>query len=175
LKGRKARNVVALRGLFIDQDNGESPPFLVEPSLVVQCDRGPHVYWLLKPGEDIERFSSAQKALIHHFNSDERVHDLPRVMRLPGFYHMKKLGNPLLVTIREIQSDRKYCIDEILAAHPHVLSPPDSKTPTGKSSLSVHTQRKKSGRLDVGEGRDTALCEYVGKLRRRELNQDRAW
>ena len=34
-------------------------------------------------------FRSAQKALIEKFSSDPSVHDLPRVMRLPGFIHCK--------------------------------------------------------------------------------------
>ena len=37
-------------------------------------------------------FSELQKALAAEFSGDPKVHDLPRVMRLPGFLHRK--GQP---------------------------------------------------------------------------------
>ena len=45
----------------------------------------------------LDQFESVQKTLIARFDGDPAVHDLPRVMRLPGFYHHKH--EPFLVRI----------------------------------------------------------------------------
>ena len=50
-----------------------------------------HAYWLVDVFEKFE-FTNLQKAIIQKFAGDKAVHDLPRVMRLPGFYHQK--GEP---------------------------------------------------------------------------------
>jgi Protein of unknown function (DUF3987)/RepB DNA-primase N-terminal domain len=44
-----------------------------------------------------EQFAELQKALAARFGGDPSVHDLPRVMRLPGFFHRK--GAPFLTLI----------------------------------------------------------------------------
>ena len=45
----------------------------------------------------LESFELYQEALATKFNSDPKVKDLPRVMRVAGFYHHKK--NPYPVKI----------------------------------------------------------------------------
>ena len=62
------------------------PHILIETSL----DRW-HAYWLIND-LPLDQFTQVQKALIDRFNSDPSVHDLPRVMRLPGFIHHKVKG-----------------------------------------------------------------------------------
>jgi hypothetical protein len=47
-----------------------------------------HAYWLVD-GEALEQFTSVQEQLIERFSADRSVKDLPRVMRLPGFLHLK--------------------------------------------------------------------------------------
>src|SRR3546814_4566171 len=49
-----------------------------------------HAYW---PVADLpaEQFTAAQKALAAMFAGDPKVHDKPRVMRLPGFLHRKSV------------------------------------------------------------------------------------
>lgn len=89
---RKGTDVIALRAVFIDQDQ---PPFIepaqchVPPSIMVNSGRGRHTYWLLKEGQRLADFSGAQRRLIARYNSDPAVTDLPRIMRVPGFFHMK--------------------------------------------------------------------------------------
>jgi hypothetical protein len=38
----------------------------------------------------LEAFSDMQKALAYNLGSDPKVHDLSRVLRVPGFYHNKE-------------------------------------------------------------------------------------
>ena len=114
---RKGENIIGLRALFVDKDNGPLCEFKILPSILVQSKRGPHPYFLLKEGELVNRFTASQKALIHHLNADPKVHDLPRVMRLPGFNHLKIPDHPFLVELITTNEVR-YTIDEVLNAYP---------------------------------------------------------
>jgi hypothetical protein len=124
--GRKAENVLTLRALFTD-DDGKAATATFEkseegalrgpsPSMTVQSKAGEHNYFLLLEGEPLEEFTPAQKKLARYFDTDPAVHDLPRVMRVPGFFHMKDPQEPFLVKIVQT-SDRKYRINEIVAAY----------------------------------------------------------
>lgn len=100
-KGRSAGDVEHIRALFIDFDAVDHDRVallletcLLSPSVIVESSKGKHhAYWILSTeGEPFpkERFTEAQKALIQHFEgADPVIHDLPRIMRLPGFYHVK--------------------------------------------------------------------------------------
>jgi hypothetical protein len=121
---RGKKNVTGLAALFIDDDGvGYLKPDLdaLPPSISVKSggglDRpGEHHYWILKPGEDPERFEAAQRALAKHFGTDKAVVNLDRVMRLPGSLH-KKRPPPAPVTILHVAEPRTpRTIDEILGA-----------------------------------------------------------
>jgi hypothetical protein len=90
LKGRAKENVVRVRVCFIDLDGAPLPEkFHAKPHIVVESSPGKwHVYWRVKDCP-LDKFEAIQKRLIKHYGSDPAVHDLPRVMRLPGFVHCK--------------------------------------------------------------------------------------
>lgn len=114
LKGRKEANVIGLRALFVDFDGTVEPEhFHIEPSIIIQSKRGRHVYWLLKEGEDKNEFKQAQKSLAAYYGSDSSVNDLPRVMRLPGFYHMKESNDPFLTFVCAIHSGNVYTVNQV--------------------------------------------------------------
>jgi RepB DNA-primase from phage plasmid len=115
-RGRTAAHITSLRALFIDEDVPRTCALKLPPSIVVRSARGAHVYWLLKPEQQLNAFSAAQKQLANVYGTDSTVSDLPRVMRIPGFLHQK--GTALPVTLEEVHPDRRYAIEEILAAHP---------------------------------------------------------
>lgn len=117
--GRREANVVGIRALFIDHDfkaGNLLQEIALPPSIVVASGGGRHYYWLLEPKQDKARFTDAQSRLIAYYGSDQSVKDLPRVMRVPGFFHRK--GDPKLTTLDECHPERRYTIDEILAVHP---------------------------------------------------------
>jgi hypothetical protein len=66
----------------------------LEPDIVVESspDRW-HSYWLVD-GLPLKDFCRHQKQVAAKFNGDPSVHDLPRVMRVPGFFHHK--GEPFM-------------------------------------------------------------------------------
>lgn len=102
--GRRADNVVGCRALFLDLDGAPLEPVMeapIPPRIVVESSPGKwHAYW---PVADLpsEQFTAAQKALALRFDGDPKVHDRPRVMRLPGFVHRK--GAPFLTRLHTCQ------------------------------------------------------------------------
>jgi len=90
---RTTANVCSVRALFVDLDGSPLEPVLkhsVPPSIVVESSPGRwHAYWPT-PSIKISEFSGYQRQLALLFNGDPSVHDLPRVMRLPGFWHQKR-------------------------------------------------------------------------------------
>jgi uncharacterized protein YdaU (DUF1376 family) len=94
-KGRKADNIVRIRSVFADMDGAPLfPAIQYDPSLMIESSpERYHCYWFV---DDLvlEAFSPIQKNIARILGSDPKVHDLPRVMRVPGFYHQK--GEPFM-------------------------------------------------------------------------------
>jgi hypothetical protein len=90
--GRKAEDIIRVRAGFVDLDGEPLEPVLqynLEPHIVVESSPGKwHCYWRID-GLALEDFKAVQLALIELFHSDPKVHDLPRIMRLSGFFHRK--------------------------------------------------------------------------------------
>src|SRR5262249_2762439 len=90
--GRAAKNIKRVRALFIDLDGTPLPAedaFHVKPHLIIESSPGRwHCYWLVT-NCTLDEFKALQRRLIRNYDSDKSVHDLPRVMRLPGFIHQK--------------------------------------------------------------------------------------
>jgi hypothetical protein len=126
-KGRKAENIIRVRAVFADLDGAPLDPVLqhyLPPHVVVETSPDHfHCYWRVT-GLPLELFSGVQKAIAARFNSDPVVCDLPRVMRVPGFWHRK--GTPFMSRlIRDVPG-----ICENITSHfppmpdePHTSSP----------------------------------------------------
>lgn len=129
-KGRTTENIIRIRTVFADFDKPgafQEANLPLEPHIVVESSPGKfHVYWLVD-GLALGEFEQVQTAIAHQLETDRKVKDLPRVMRLPGFYHQK--AKPFRVTCRtnELQS---YTPDQILAAFP-VVARTEEKTDSG--------------------------------------------
>lgn len=178
LKGRKADNIEAIRALFIDCDGFNPTQFHLTPSIVVQSKNGQHVYWLLKPSEAerLDRFSNAQKALAQHYGSDPKVHDLPRLMRLPGFYHMKDSSQPFMVELVHIDPTARYTIEEVLAG----LRPTEDETlslPQEELQSAVRASAEKVRKAKEGNRNHTLYQQAieVGRLVHRGVDKDLAY
>jgi len=88
---RTAKNVLSVRAVFADLDGAPLAPVLqaLPPDIVIESSpERYHTYWLTNDCP-LGEFTQRQKQIALKFGSDESVHDLPRVMRLPGFWHQK--------------------------------------------------------------------------------------
>jgi hypothetical protein len=161
---RRTQNVTSLRALFIDDDKGVLPPdsprlAALPPTLVVRTRRGWHYYWVLVPGEGLSAFSLAQTTLAAHFDTDPAVKDLPRVMRVPGFLHMKDPTNPFLVQLVRAGSER-YSIADVLNAYP---APEGFNSPT-PSATAMGTKSKRHRKQGAHSGATTTRREAQALL-----------
>ena len=113
-KGRKTENIIKVRALFADLDGSPLTPILKakpEPHMIIESSKGKyHAYWLVDDCP-LDKFSMYQKAIAKKFDSDPKVCDLPRVMRLPGFNHCK--GKPYPTTIKYHNHRSPYFLKEI--------------------------------------------------------------
>jgi putative DNA primase/helicase len=99
--GRKAENVIRVRAFFLDLDGAPLEPVTAWEPPHILCETSPqkyHAYWLVDDCP-LDAFKPTQKDLIACFGGDDVIHDLPRVMRLPGFWHLK--GDPCMVRMIE--------------------------------------------------------------------------
>ena len=91
-RGRRENNIKRIRAFFIDLDGAplkKVEEFPLKPHMIVNSSPNRwHCYWLVNDCPK-DKFRDFQKKLIMHFNSDQSVKDIPRVMRLPGYYHCK--------------------------------------------------------------------------------------
>ena len=138
LKGRKTANVVRPRALWADFDDGRSDTFErliahpMPPSIIVESSPGKlHAYWPVT-GLALEEFTPLQKRVIAQWGSDPKVSDLPRVMRLPGYFHRKSAdAHPVSIALL---SEKTYGRDELVgqfAAAPIEPREPEAVSPTG--------------------------------------------
>lgn len=109
---RKAEKVTRVRALFADFDGVELPTVWdIEPSVLVNTSPAKfHAYWLIDGDFPREEFPDAQRAIAARYGTDPVINDLPRVMRLPGFWHQK--GEPYLVRIIEA-SGARYSVETL--------------------------------------------------------------
>jgi hypothetical protein len=95
--GRKAENVIRVRAVFVDLDGAPLQPVLdarLKPHLIIETSPGRfQAVWFVTDCR-LDQFTGMQKALAVRFEGDPAVIDLPRVVRVPGFWHMK--GKPQL-------------------------------------------------------------------------------
>jgi hypothetical protein len=119
-EGRKDPNITGVRALFVDDDEGtvdveELLDSDAPPSAVVRSRRGPHVYWRVSDCT-LENFPILQLALARRFKTDSTLGDLPQVMRLPGFFHVKDPQDPFLVRLEVAEPDHLYTCAEVVEA-----------------------------------------------------------
>jgi hypothetical protein len=94
-------------------------------------------------GIELQHFSLIQKKLISLFQGDSQVHDLARVMRLPGFLHQKQ--DPFLTKIIQESGEQPFSAQQFLDAFGITLSP--QPTP----SISSHESAKNNPVLEALE------------------------
>lgn len=91
-KGRSTTNVLRVRAHVLDLDGAPLEPAMksdLPPHIVVESSPQKwHAYWLIEDCP-LGEFKARQRALAARFKGDMAICDLPRVMRLPGFWHQK--------------------------------------------------------------------------------------
>ena len=185
--GRRAGNVRALRALFADADGEPVPANLLQPppSMIVRSGHGEHYYWLLRPGEALDAFTPAQKAIARRLGTDAKVCDLPRVLRLPGTYNLKDRSCPKLVELVSCERDRRYSAAEVLEglgasayAAPHAEPVMPARALGVVPAAAIEEARRYIAKIPAvqGDNGDTATFRAAAVLLREfSLDRDTAW
>ncbi|MFC3833857.1 MULTISPECIES: phage/plasmid primase, P4 family [Deinococcus] len=115
---RKAKHVTRVAAVFLDLDGTPMPEGLpLVPTATIESSAGRHhVYWAVD-GIPLDEFPVIQKHLAGLYSADPAVHDLSRVMRLPGYWHGKDEPGQL-VRLTSLQPDAQYTRDDLLQAFP---------------------------------------------------------
>jgi hypothetical protein len=169
LRGRRAANVTRIRALYIDTDGFVPESYHLPPTFVVRSFSGVHAYWVLADSMPLHDFRDAQKRLIAHYRSDPKIHNLDRVMRVPGFLHRK--GTPFAVSIAS-STDARYTVAEVLAGLAPLPKRPaprvarrTSLAGVDWSSLDVVDIFSSAGfsPRDLGGGKWAVICPWTGE------------
>jgi hypothetical protein len=101
-KGRTKKNIRRVRAVWNDFDNKDGKPRVlrpIRPSLIVETSPGhTHEHWLVDE-LTIPEHAGIMEVMCEKYGSDPNTKDLPRVLRLPGFFHTKDLNNQRMVRL----------------------------------------------------------------------------
>lgn len=170
--GDLLENVAAIRAHYADLDNlsamanlqrasghAEKPQFFVQSS-----PNKAHVYWVLSDSyRDNDWFSNHQAKLAQLYDGDQRITDPTRVMRLPGFYHLK--GAPHLVTCHSLPGwgilTQPMALSSSLAAVNVVHYQIGNRKPLGDPDLAAPSLPLALTALDVADPNDMDRAQWV--------------
>jgi hypothetical protein len=113
-KGRKGNNVVKIHALFIDLDGEPWEPaaMALRPHIRVESSPGRwHLYWLVDDCS-LGQFKAIQQAIARKFNGDRSCTDKSRVLRVPGFFHLKK--DPCMTKLIEANDFDHYTTQQVI-------------------------------------------------------------
>jgi hypothetical protein len=158
LQGRRASNVTGIAAYFADLDGAPMPgSWPLPPTVVVESSPGRyHVYWRVTDAP-LEQFERVQKHIALLLDGDEKVHDLPRVMRLPGYVHQK--AEAFTTRILDLEPEAVYQHAEIVEAF-GVPRAPRPLPPACREYIARHQKAraaKQGFRDDSSPGIDRAL------------------
>ncbi len=138
-KGRTAGNIVRVRALAVDDDGTMTRPYALRPSYEVISSAGRKwAVWTIKGAITRDDFTPAQKLLAAYYSTDE-IHDLPRVMRLAGFYNCKSPVRPFRAQFVP-GSGTAYTLTEVIAAHTEAPAKGEKKPPASVKPATVKAQ-----------------------------------
>lgn len=120
---RSLKTIVSIRAVWAESDGTEIdiPALPLAPSIIVQSHHGPHLYWRVTEGVSSDECRATVKAIANHLKCDPKVHNPDRVLRVPGFFHLKIPDSPF--PVRLVKADRTLYTIELI----HLAFPPIAK------------------------------------------------
>ena len=67
------------------------------PTMVIETKSGFHVYWKAKDAKTEHWDAIVSDRLVPFYGADKNARDLARILRVPGYYHLKNPTEPFLV------------------------------------------------------------------------------
>lgn len=124
-EGRRVQaNLKEIRYWFAEIDSGTKAEQLARlrkspliPSMVVESRRGYHAFWKVRGQASPEHWKRIERGLVRVLKGDPKATDLLRLLRAPGFNHVKDPANPFLVQV-VWTLDAAYSEEQMLRAFP---------------------------------------------------------
>ena len=124
-KGRKKENIIGVNALYAELDYSSDNrsemisklmALDIPPNMIVASKNGPHTYWVVSD-IDLNEFESYQHGLYGYlhdngFTPDPKSINISRLLRVPGFYHLKNPNDPFKINLVHC-SNIKYKKDEL--------------------------------------------------------------
>ncbi|MAK38184.1 MAG: hypothetical protein CMC15_18640 [Flavobacteriaceae bacterium] len=147
-QGRELINVHHIRAHVVDMDNvmsssdsyNRSVNSNPQPQYALQSSPNKyHVYWFVEPYAGNDYYTALQRKLVQVYDGDKKVIDASRVMRVPGFYHLKDPQNPHLIQGWRINQNLPYNINNLDQAYSNVnvIVRTSQRSPLGEESMSA--------------------------------------
>ena len=113
---RKVKNLKRINYWLADIDDGSKEEqmaringLILKPSIIVETKKGYHCYWRAKDAT-LENYADIERGLIKQLNADKHCKDPSRLLRVPGYYHMKDKNNPFLVKV--VYEDDRFFLEK---------------------------------------------------------------
>jgi P4 family phage/plasmid primase-like protien len=130
--GDKDKSITGYTAFFVESDNAtiaeqharlDACP--IQPSIRVETRNSVHAYWLIAGDCSEAEWRDIQRRLIAYFDGDPSIKNPARVMRVPGFNHVrydKETGALFYqrVEIKEFFPEKRFTVAEMCAAFPPV-------------------------------------------------------
>jgi putative DNA primase/helicase len=135
---RNIANVTRVRGVHADMDDVTDAQLAsvyeaLHPSIVVQSSEPQRyqLYWQIAADESLgkDETKAINKCLAMRHGADNAAVDVARLLRLPGFKHMKYRADGKTPTVVATYYGHTYTADQIRLAFP-----PESSTPSGEET-----------------------------------------
>jgi hypothetical protein len=144
-EGGTRADVACCRSLVADFDNVPLPialervdnAGLPEPTSVVETGGGYHLYWRLEEPIELDLWEGLQRRLIAALDSDPKVCDAPRIMRLPGTVNRKPERDGAPCRVVSLGGDR-FTLQELSAPLPRFESSPSPRASSDQPSPGEH-------------------------------------
>lgn len=116
---RRKEDIIEARAMFREADSPDLPIIPIEPHLVVETSPGKkHEYFLLEPNSDFETWEGILETVVAEYGGDPGAKGRNRVLRLPGFYHMKDPDHPHMVKVVHESGTPRLALDELAKVFP---------------------------------------------------------
>jgi len=143
---RNEKNVSPIRGVHADMDDVTTAQLaavrsVLEPSIIVESSLGRYqFYWQLSEGEVLSKAETKaiNQCLVVNHGADKAAVDVSRLLRLPGFKHMKYRDDGRTPTVKVTYQGRTYTAHEIRKAFPPLQT---SKASNKARKTATHNAR----------------------------------
>ena len=121
---QNSSKITQLRAMVIDADDVALPDqwTVVPTMLMIRDARHWHAYWVLDEASqtiaNAARWSALQYQLALYYGTDLCIHDIGRVMRVPGTFNCKDPTNPILTQLHVLREDSKFDMEFLEKSHP---------------------------------------------------------